>query len=299
MKKVFILFAAIMSATVIPFELFAQDICKDRAREAHSSYREEAYANGDLEGDKENVGIVNTDSNISYDAKKDSTKDLRLRTDYNNYSCDDRNRKKEKIIDECLVTPAIWELKMIPYIVPNNNLRRLTGSPEFAKGNLIVVEGTVRDSNCVPINDAIVEIWQANAKGGIDYTSDYNSSDIKSDSESKDKADVNFAGSGSVITDNMGRYSFITVFPGVIDERSAPHINFRLRHKDFLPMETVMYFENSNLNDRDTTLLKEVDVKNKKLLVAKAKKYTMNMSEGYIKYNFDITLEGNNKYKKY
>lgn len=195
-----------------------------------------------------------------------------------------------QVINECQTTPEFWELKPPPDIVYSNNLRRLTSSLEFAKGDFIIIEGKVVDSQCVPISDAIVEIWQANSLGGLDY---YDNSE-----DNPALKDVNFAGSGSTITDNMGYYSFITVFPGSVASQ-APHVNFRVRHKDFLPIETIMYFENNPMNNRETLLNQQINQERQKLLVAKAIKSIINNSKDNIKYQFDITLEGNNKYKKY
>lgn len=192
-------------------------------------------------------------------------------------------------INECSITPAIWQLSPAPKIVENNNLIRATGSSEFAQGKVIEISGVVLDQNCVPVTGATVDIWQANSKGGLDFKKDTPSS----------LRDQNFSGTGKAITDNSGSYSFRTIFPGSQDDKRAPSISFRISHKDFLPLETVMYFEGNSMNEKDSLIISEVPENKRNLLVAKYKNYIKNDMEDDIKFRFDITLEGNNKYKNY
>lgn len=197
-------------------------------------------------------------------------------------------KSSNKIINQCEITPQIWLLKTPPIMQKTNNLRRAVGSPDFARGQFILLEGIVMDDQCVPISDAIVDIWQANSKGGIDY-----------DHKRSKRSDPNFMGTGTMITDNMGYYDFLTVMPGSIEPARAPHINVRVRHRDFQEFESVIYFENSHLNKSDVILNKETKECRRNLLIAKGQNYSMNRGEGGIVYRFDITLDGSNKYKKY
>lgn len=185
--------------------------------------------------------------------------------------------------DKCEITPQIWQLTTPPESTFSNNLRRKTGSSEFAQGDMILVEGKVVDSACAPVGEAVVEIWQGDAYGEYDQR----------------KMDENFLGSGTSITDNLGNYKFLTVFPGTKGNKEAPHIHFRIKHKDFRAFETIMFFENQLNNDVDRNLNKEVKQSQKHLLLAKAKKLNKNDDRSSIKYVFDITLEGKNKYLSY
>ncbi len=194
----------------------------------------------------------------------------------------------EVMITNCEITPTIWELKSPPEIAKSNNLRRKTGASEFAKGDFITLEGKVTDSNCVPIEGVVVEIWQANSFGINQH-----------DEGVYDKIDKNFESTGMSITDNLGNYKFLSIFPAPSSGKRAPHINFRLRHKDFMPVETEMFFENQFANGHDFNLIKQVDMPKRYLLVAKGEKINKNSSEEGIKYRFDITLEGKSKYKTY
>ncbi len=191
------------------------------------------------------------------------------------------------IINQCQITPQVWLPKTPPLMQKTNNLRRSVGSSEFAKGTPILLEGIVTDERCIPITDAIVEIWQANSKGWLDYKN------IESE-----RTDYNFIGTGSTNTDNMGNYSFITIMPGAIKSQ-APHINIRVRHKDFPVFESVVYFENSYLNSKDRILNREVSSTKRNLLIAKEQKYSKNDFQYDVLYQFNITIDGRNKYKKY
>ncbi len=194
----------------------------------------------------------------------------------------------EVLVASCEITPTIWEIKSPPQISSSNNLRRKTGSSEFAKGDFITIEGRVVDSDCVPVEGVAVEMWQANSLGVNQH-----------EPKAFKNIDENFQSTGMAITDNLGYYRFLSIFPGPSSDKRAPHINFRLRHKDFIPVETEMFFENQMANGSDTNLIKQVDINKRHLLVAKGEKINKDISEEGIKYRFDITLEGKSKYKTY
>ena len=67
-----------------------------------------------------------------------------------------------------LITPEMKEKQR--YIIPQNfsktnNLRRKTGSPFMAKGKFLFIEGFVFDVVGVPVENAVVKIWQTNNFG--------------------------------------------------------------------------------------------------------------------------------------
>ena len=122
----------------------------------------------------------------------------------------------------------------------SNNLIKKAGSFYSAKGELLYIKGKVVDAFGVPIQNAFIKIWQTNAAG---YYQDV----IGPKSVYYDK---NFLGSGQANTDNLGNYSFITIFPGFYDDR-APHINMIIIHEKFGMIETEFYFKNHKLNMKD------------------------------------------------
>lgn len=188
-------------------------------------------------------------------------------------------------INECQVTPLFWDLHPPFEINNSNNLRRKPGSTFFAKGQFMILEGTVRDENCVPISDAVVEIWQADALGGTGYNG-----------KGKDK---HFIGAGRTITSNNGEYAFYTVMPGSTHHYDSPVIHIRVRHKDFLLSETLMYLSAKPEGDIKHEGNVKKDYNQRKLLLAYEQNGRKNRLGNGLRYRFDFTLEGTNLYKKY
>ena len=188
-------------------------------------------------------------------------------------------------VDECFVTPLVWDLHPPFEINNSNNLRRKQGSPFFAKGQFIIIEGAVKDENCVPVPDAVVEIWQADALGGVGYMGN-----------GKDK---HFNNTGRAITSNNGEYAFYTVMPGAAGNHGGPVIHIRVRHKDFLLSESLMHLTSapSALSKNEDHVKK--NAKYSKLLLAYEQNRGKNRVGDGVRYRFDFTLEGANLYKKY
>ncbi|MGO4741854.1 protocatechuate 3,4-dioxygenase subunit beta [Serratia quinivorans] len=111
-------------------------------------------------------------------------------------------------------------------------------------GERIIVHGYVRDENGLPMRNALVEVWQANAGGRYRHKKDQYLAPI----------DPNFGGCGRVLTDDNGYYFFRTIKPGpypwrnrVNDWRPA-HIHFSLSGDAFAQrLITQMYFEGDPL----------------------------------------------------
>jgi protocatechuate 3,4-dioxygenase alpha subunit len=88
-----------------------------------------------------------------------------------------------------------------------------------ARGQHILLSGSVVEEGNRPIRNAIVEIWQPDANGIFRHPLDPRSKD----------ADPGFFGWGRARTDAEGRYSFRTVLPGAYatedGERRCAHLN--------------------------------------------------------------------------
>lgn len=124
-------------------------------------------------------------------------------------------------------------------------------------GELIEVTGRVVQLDGRPLDNLVLEIWQADAQGRYDNPA--------------------FFGWGRAATDAQGVYYFKTVRPGAIQGR-APHINFLLLYSGLMrQLHTVMYFD-----DADDAVLKSVAAPER--LVAKR--------EDAHRYRFDIRLRG-------
>jgi len=186
---------------------------------------------------------------------------------------------------ECQLTPAIWATYPPPTFTTSNNLRRKSGSYKFAQGHFVNIVGRVLDSNCTPVTGATVRIWQTNAMGVLE-----------NDPNAVDDKDPNFSGSGTAVTNNLGFYSFFTVMPAATENR-APHIKLSVYHSELAGLETEMFFPNQHLNERDQTLKRQLNIRNRKLLLAKQIGY--DKIENADIYEFNITLEGKLNYKQY
>jgi len=168
-----------------------------------------------------------------------------------------------------------------------NDLTRHIGSFHVAVGELLYLKGRVTDAFGVPIEGAVIKIWQTNSAGRYQSL-------LKSDSEYIDK---NFIMSGTAKTDNLGRYGFKTIFPGFTVER-APHINVTIFHEKFVRMDTEIYFENHPRNTLDPYYM-SYSLPDRQMLTAKV----LNMNpkrqqDGKIAI-FNVVLNGIHSYKGY
>ncbi len=132
------------------------------------------------------------------------------------------------------------DLSMPDTFATTNNLAKKVGSFYRAYGEVIFLQGTIVDSFGVPIEGAVIEIWQTNAAGKYHTLLEPNSEYI----------DKYFSMSGRTITDNLGNYHFITIMPGSNPGR-APHINMNIYSTKFGKLETEMYFAGHPYNASD------------------------------------------------
>src|SRR5712692_11942419 len=88
-----------------------------------------------------------------------------------------------------------------------------------SRGERIVIVGRVLDGDGAPVDDAMVEIWQANADGRYDHRED----------QQEKLIDPHFHGFGRAATDQHGSFRFDTIkpgqVPGVGNVLQAPHNN--------------------------------------------------------------------------
>jgi len=201
--------------------------------------------------------------------------------------------KDDVLVLNCPPTPIIWDAFPKPQIYMGNNLWRQAGSAEFAEGIFIKITGRAIDSNCVPVNSAVIEIWQCDS-----YGKDINvyENELVYPNADPIGADPNFVGSGSVTTDNLGYYTFYTVVPGKGKDGLPPHINFYVHHQDFRDLETKMFFSNEV-----NSLTKDMSPLQQRLLLPKKTADTIELSPGITasEYTFDLVLKGKSKYKRY
>lgn len=208
-------------------------------------------------------------------------------------STDTIDKPREKVLDviNCPITPEVEDNMQVPQIYKTNNLRKKVGYASFAKGQFIRITGIITDSFCVPIKNATIQIWHTDANGKYKSIPDdgyLNDSLLYSKQNERftildndDIADENFTGSGSTISDNLGRFTFLSIMPG----ENKPIVNFRVIHKDFNNLKTIMYFtQDPNINQS---------------LVAKKLGYIETDQYKEDVYQCNITINGKNKYTNY
>jgi protocatechuate 3,4-dioxygenase beta subunit len=156
---------------------------------------------------------------------------------------------------------------------------------EKTQGERIRVEGRVIDGAGRPVEDAMIEIWQANAYGRYHHPLD----------EQDRPLDLEFRGQGRSATDAEGRYWFETIKPGSVPgpdhTRQAPHINAIVFARGMLPHAfTRIYFEAEAANQDDPVLMRIEDAARRSTLIARRE-----TSNGRAVYRFDIHLQGENE----
>jgi protocatechuate 3,4-dioxygenase beta subunit len=157
-------------------------------------------------------------------------------------------------------------------------------------GERIIVQGRVLDEDGRPIPQTLVEVWQANAAGRYAHRVDDHPAPL----------DPNFSGAGRTVTDDEGRYRFVTIRPGAYPWRNHPnawrpaHIHFSLFGTGFLSrLITQMYFPNDPLMPIDPVLNSIPDERARQRLVSR---FDINVTEPEwaLGFTFDIVLRGSN-----
>lgn len=141
------------------------------------------------------------------------------------------------------------------------DLTRRAGRDGTARGAVIWITGEVFDSTGDPVEDASVEIWQANAEGRYNHPNDPNPAPL----------DQNFQGWAIVTSGSKGAFRFRTVMPGSypagLDWERPPHIHFKVMKRGFVELVTQMYFPGQPLNETDR-LLQRRELAEQKLMIA-------------------------------
>ncbi len=167
-------------------------------------------------------------------------------------------------------------------IFQNNFGNVLVGAD--TKGERITIEGRVIDGTGVPVSDALLEIWQANADGRYNHAAD----------RQKGALDPDFRGWGRTGAEfKTGLYTFETIKPGAVTGRHkrmmAPHINFWIVARGInIGLHTRMYFSDEQAANEADPVLNLIEQKTRRsTLIA-------NRSErgGNVVYTFDIVLQG-------
>ena len=153
---------------------------------------------------------------------------------------------------------------------------------EDAAGERIRIEGRVFDGDGAPVNDSMIEIWQADAAGRYAHPAD------------KQRPNAKFTGFGRAGTDAEGRFSFSTIKPGAVSgpdgKPQAPHILVAVFARG-LPQHayTRIYFSDEPGNANDP-ILALVPADRRGTLIAQREEKRDGPT-----YVFDIRLQGENE----
>ena len=147
------------------------------------------------------------------------------------------------------------EMTLGPFFPPEfasgaNDLTVLEG--RRVRGEPIEITGRVTQADGQPLDNLVLEIWQADADGRYDSP--------------------DFLGWGRAATDAGGMYKFLTIKPGKAEGR-APHINFLLLYSGLMrQLHTVMFFE-----DADDAVLNAVPDRRKLIAGRTGKSFVFNI----------------------
>ncbi|MEQ1648938.1 MAG: protocatechuate 3,4-dioxygenase [Hyphomicrobiaceae bacterium] len=134
-----------------------------------------------------------------------------------------------------------------PIVSTTNDLTVIAGRELRALGQVVYISGRVTDRRGTPVQNAELEIWQANAAGRYPHPADENTAPI----------DQNFDGHTKIRTDLEGNWRLKTIKPGgypvTPDWCRPPHIHFDVRGRASR-LVTQMYFEGEPLNEMDILL---------------------------------------------
>jgi protocatechuate 3,4-dioxygenase alpha subunit len=157
------------------------------------------------------------------------------------------------------------------------NFTDLAGSQmvdEKTRGERIRITGHILDGDGLPVSDAMIEVWQADAAGNYP-------DDSRMDG---------FTGFGRVGTgtDPHNRFWFNTVKPGSMPDGQAPHLNVMVFMRGLLShLYTRIYFSDEEALNAGDAVLASVDETRRQTLIASRED-----TPGGTVYHFDIHMQG-------
>jgi protocatechuate 3,4-dioxygenase alpha subunit len=122
-------------------------------------------------------------------------------------------------------------------------------APRGVAGERVSIRGRVVDGDGKPVNDAAVEIWQANSHGRYAHPEDKQDKPLEK----------GFRGYGRSLTDDNGAFRFSTIKPGRVPgpggTLQAPHLTVTIFMRGLLKhLQTRIYFPDDPANAEDPIL---------------------------------------------
>lgn len=125
------------------------------------------------------------------------------------------------------------------------DMTRVAGRDGVAKGTIIEIEGQVLDQYNKPVEDATIDLWQANSEGKYHHPHDSNPAPI----------DENFQAWAIIQSGAKGKFKLKTIMPGKYGfgngSYRTPHIHLKVSKLGFESLLTQLYFPDEPLNQED------------------------------------------------
>jgi protocatechuate 3,4-dioxygenase alpha subunit len=156
------------------------------------------------------------------------------------------------------------------------------------QGTPIRIEGGVFDGSGAPVDDAMIEIWQADPEGRYAHPADTRSGNIAF-------PNISFRGFGrcGTGTDPEKRFVFDSVKPGAVDAAQAPHVNVIVFMRGLLShLYTRLYFADEEAANAKDPVLLSVPAERRDTLIATVKEPGAEERDGATVYRFDIHMQG-------
>jgi protocatechuate 3,4-dioxygenase alpha subunit len=147
-------------------------------------------------------------------------------------------------------TPATTSQTVGPFFsIGLDRLRTDNLASPGISGERLTIEGRVLDGDGQPVPDAMIEIWQANARGKYAHPEDTQQKPLE----------PGFSGYGRVPTGDQGQFRFTTIKPGPVSgpggKLQAPHLVLSVFMRGLLKrLVTRIYFPGEATNDSDFVL---------------------------------------------
>lgn len=138
----------------------------------------------------------------------------------------------------------------------DTDLRRKLGTDALALGQPINLSGMIKTATGKPIQNAVVEVWQACASGRYNHARD----------QSQPKLDQNFQFWGRSVTAGDGKYTFQSIIPGKYPGRNGRHIHFRVDAAGHHRCSTQCYFDKYGEDNMRDGIYRSLDKAERKLV---------------------------------
>jgi len=145
------------------------------------------------------------------------------------------------------LTPRATEGPYYPDHLPldqDNDLTMILGGKAPASGIITEFGGRLLNVDGKPIQDAVIELWQADNNGCYIHS--------RGAQQGKER-DPSFQGYGKVETNAKGEYRFRTILPGLYTGRTL-HYHIRVKQSDKSMLTTQLFIAGVPQNDRDGIL---------------------------------------------